>query len=157
MMRGRRGNLLRTTAGAVMASIDIGCSSGGAPYLGDIRLRPGDEDRAPLNSGDHPGAVPARGFRGCGWWFAREPSPALLVDEDGHLLCANPAGETALEEGHLTANGAGLLKFGSAQCDAAFLTGVRAVVGKQAHRRAVLRQRHGGWFGAGFVRHPKRD
>lgn len=86
----------------------------------------------------------------CDWWFSQDPAPLYLVDEDGRLLSANPAGETMLVDGQLAANGAGVLKFGSAECDAIFLSAVRAVAGRGLRRRAVLRQRHGGWFGAGI-------
>jgi len=86
----------------------------------------------------------------CDWWFTQDPLPRFVVSDDGRLLSANPAGDAALLDGRLTANGAGVLKFGSAGCDASFLAAVRAVAGKGTHCRAVLRQRHGGWFAAGL-------
>lgn len=84
------------------------------------------------------------------WWFDADPSALFLVDEDGRLVGANPAGERALNDGHLTASSTGMLKFGSAECDASFAAAVRAVAGRGGHARAVLRQRRGGWFGAAF-------
>jgi len=86
----------------------------------------------------------------CDWWFTQDPLPRFVVNDEGRLLSANPAGDAALLDGRLTANGAGVLKFGSAGCDASFAAAVRAVAGKGAHCRLVLRQRHGGWFGAGL-------
>lgn len=86
----------------------------------------------------------------CDWWFTQDPLPRFVVHDDGRLVSANPAGDAALLDGRLTANGAGVLKFGSAGCDASFLAAVRAVAGRGTHCRLVLRQRHGGWFGAGL-------
>lgn len=90
------------------------------------------------------------GEESCDWWFDYDPSPLFFVDAEGRLCSANPAGKSALEDGRLLVNGAGLLKFGSADCDSSFLSAVRQVAGRAAHCRAVLRQRHGGWFGVGF-------
>lgn len=82
------------------------------------------------------------------WWFVLDPAPRFLVDGDGALVSANPAGEAVLEEGQLTTTCTGALRFGSAECDTRFLAAVREVVGQNARSRAVLRQRHGGWFAA---------
>ena len=86
----------------------------------------------------------------CDWWFTLDPAPRFLVDGDGYLLSANPAGETALQDGQLAATSTGALKFGSGDCDARFLAGVRQVAGQGTRGRAVLRQRHGGWFAVDF-------
>ncbi|RYE71842.1 MAG: LuxR family transcriptional regulator, partial [Oxalobacteraceae bacterium] len=53
-------------------------------------------------------------------------------------------------DGHLAATSTGALKFGSSDCDARFLSAVRQVAGNGARARAVLRQRHGGWFAVDF-------
>lgn len=95
---------------------------------------------------------PETGFVGedapCPWWFSQERRPLFLVDANGRLLFANPVGKATLRDGDLAVNGAGVLKFGSSECDAVFLSGVRGAAGKGEHRVAVLRQRNGGWFGA---------
>lgn len=83
-------------------------------------------------------------------WYRLDPSPLFVVDGDGRLLSANPAGEKALESGQLISNGAGVLSFGSSESDTAFLAAVRAVAGKGTRSRLVLRQRHGGWVAAGL-------
>lgn len=82
------------------------------------------------------------------WWFVLDPSPRFLVDGDGALVSVNPAGEAVLQDGHLTTTCTGALRFGSAECDARYLVAVREVAGQNARSRAVLRQRHGGWFAA---------
>lgn len=88
------------------------------------------------------------------WWFERDPSPVFLVDGGGILHSANPSAERVLQNGHLAVNGAGAMKFGSGESDAAYLSAVRAVAGKEVHCRAVLRQMDGGWFGAGLYGSP---
>ena len=80
------------------------------------------------------------------WWFTLDPAPRFLVDADGYLITSNPAGDAALQEGHLAATSTGALKFGSTECDTRFLSAVRQVAGHGTRSRAVLRQRHGGWF-----------
>jgi DNA-binding CsgD family transcriptional regulator len=82
------------------------------------------------------------------WWFILDPSPRFLVDGDGALISANPAGEAVLHEGQLTTTCTGALRFGSVECDNRFLAAVHEAVGQNARSRAVLRQRNGGWFAA---------
>lgn len=81
-------------------------------------------------------------------WFALDPEPRFLVDRDGGLLAANPAGDAALRDGQLTVSSSGELNFGSVECDARFLAALHGVSDPGDSSRAVLRQRHGGWFAA---------
>ncbi len=133
-----------------MASADFFQGATSSPVVGHL-----NHTRAPKVTAPHYLRVESEdGHLGtgntCDWWFSQDPSPLYLVDMDGRILSANPAGETVLSDGQVTANGAGVLKFGSAECDAFFLSAVRAIAGRGIRRRAVLRQRHGGWFGAGL-------
>ncbi|SFS78629.1 hypothetical protein SAMN05192570_2622 [Brevundimonas viscosa] len=96
----------------------------------------------------------SRASRAGDLWFALDPSLLFLVDGDGRLVSANPAGEAAIANGQLLSLGTGALGFGSADCDAAFLAGVRKVADKGGRLRLVLRQRHGGWVGAGLYGAP---
>ncbi|MES2035385.1 MAG: helix-turn-helix transcriptional regulator [Pseudomonadota bacterium] len=62
------------------------------------------------------------------------------------MVTANPAGEAVLRSAQIAASNTGMLKFGSAECDARFMGAVRQAMGRGAYRRAVLRQRDGGWL-----------
>lgn len=131
-----------------MATTDIlYASSGVTPPPGALFLVGKDGQTT------QPGRVDTRGARrrpgaedGSDWWFTLDPAPRFLVDGDGYLIAANPAGEAALQDGQLAATSTGALKFGSADCDARFVAAVRQVAGHGTHGRAILRQRHGGWF-----------
>ena len=85
-----------------------------------------------------------------GWdgWFVHDPAPRFLISSEGRLHLANPASQRALDEGQLAVTNLGVLKFGSGDCDARYLAAVEQVVGTSSSTRAVLRQRHGGWFTA---------
>ncbi|AQR60493.1 hypothetical protein BZG35_01600 [Brevundimonas sp. LM2] len=85
-----------------------------------------------------------------GWdgWFVLDPAPRFVVNREGQLRCANPASKRALDNGQLAVTSLGTLKFGSADCDTRYLSAVQQVVDSGLTMRAVLRQRHGGWFTA---------
>ena len=101
------------------------------------------DDRS--RTGDDPDVVP-----GQDWWFLLDPAPRYLISSEGSLLMANPAGQRALENGQLAVTSVGALKFGSTNCDSRFQAAIQQVAGNRAHTRAILRQRHGGWFAADF-------
>ena len=94
-------------------------------------------------AGDDPDVTP-----GQDWWFLLDPAPRYLISHEGNLLMANPAGQRALENGQLAVTSVGALKFGSTSCDSRFQAAIQRVAGNRAHTRAILRQRHGGWFAA---------
>lgn len=99
---------------------------------------------------DQGAADRSEGTAASDWWFNLDPAPRFVVDGDGYLITSNPAGETALADGKLLVTNGRVLKFGSAECDVRFLESVRQASSRGGRSRAILRQRHGGWFAVDF-------